>query len=189
MQDEIKVKILHDEKALHEAFHLRYQAACQRLLLVEETCIDHKHQMVKDPIDQYAYILGAYHVDKLIATLRGVSYLRCPKQQSIFLEDYYHIFDYKDASRNNACEFGRMYVMKEYESYGVSMRMIQKFFEIAQGNKNIKYVFLEVQEHLVPYYQFFKFKALDPVYNKKYDVTMVPMVLELKDLLKYQDTA
>ncbi|MBA2653492.1 MAG: GNAT family N-acetyltransferase [Gammaproteobacteria bacterium] len=180
---DIKVRLVTDPQELEEVYRFRYKVLIDINRFPDS--MNHETKQLEDSVDKKSYILAAFDNDKMVGTLRFLKFSDILPEENKF-DCRHNIFRFENVSPKNSVEIGRYIVEKDYEKHGVGVQLMKETLILqSKYDPHVEYVFIEVYECLVPYYKFLNFKVFsDPVYVEAYNDSLVPMVLEVKDVAK-----
>lgn len=185
--ENINIKMIKTDTQMVDVARLRYK------ILHEEQKKDihytyHRARLVIDHLDDISFILGAYHKDKLVGTVRGTLFRDAGDERlnKIYGQDILKLMP--GATLENSAYASRLVVLQEYRHHELPQMLLGGLLKFA-AKANVRFGFMSALDELIPLYKHFGASVLAKGYFADYQKEMSLMgidVVKLNQLMAQQ---
>lgn len=159
------IRLAKNDKELNDIFQFRYKIYVEQLKR-KQKYVDHKLKIIKEPLDENAFNIGAWRDGKIVGVLR----LNMNRNSDLNMyNDLYKISLFNDFQENTSIST-KLMVDNQYRKSNLSLLLFMKCYEIACEN-NLEINFMDCNKHLIKYflilgYRYYIPEIIHPEYGK-----------------------
>lgn len=166
------IKVAETQEELEEISRFRYRVYVKEMNRRQDYA-DHARQMIWEPLDIGADILGIWYQDSVVGTVRNN---KATASSFGYYYDFYSIDMVAPFHPDHTCITTKLMIDKNHRDLGLAFDLACAIYEIGR-RQGVEFGFIDCNDHLVPMFEYLGYRHYkDEVSHHEYG-RVTPMVM------------